>query len=158
MSCSIHSPQKQNDTWGKDKKCMGTLAKCPPPPNEIAYQERFRNSWGLWQNVPFRYPGPLTARPVFSGEGAMFLFTHNNTQLYEVLRFEEPFRSWFVGDSVERGMSMEETLVSQRFVNITRVFRPCGVNDVFFIAVEKPPPPLARIFSSSNRHSRTKAV
>ena len=33
----------------------------------------------------------------------MFLFTHNNTQIYEVLKFDEPYRSWFVGQTVQRG-------------------------------------------------------
>ncbi|XP_002734782.1 ribonuclease H2 subunit B-like [Saccoglossus kowalevskii] len=39
-------------------------------------------------------------------QGAMFMLTNNNTEILEVLRFDDQYRSWFIGETVQQDGSM----------------------------------------------------
>ena len=41
---------------------------------------------------------------LFLGKELQFLLSHSGEKVFEVLRFKEEPRSWFVEDSVQRGM------------------------------------------------------
>ena len=43
----------------------------------------------------------------FSGKELQFLLSHNGEKIFEVLRFKEETRSWFVEDSVQKGTECE---------------------------------------------------
>ena len=42
-----------------------------------------------------------------SGKELQFLLSHNGEKIFEVLRFKEETRSWFVEDSVQKGTDCE---------------------------------------------------
>ena len=40
---------------------------------------------------------------LFSGKELQFLLSHSGEKIFEVLRFKEESRSWFIEDSVQKG-------------------------------------------------------
>ncbi|XP_070537824.1 ribonuclease H2 subunit B-like [Ptychodera flava] len=54
-------------------------------------------------------PNFVKLRHPKTDHGAMFMFTNDNTSVLEVLRFEDDYRSWFVGETVQEDGSLYMT-------------------------------------------------
>lgn len=58
----------------------------------------------------FQFTTILVCDWSLSGKELQFLLSHNGGKIFEVLRFKEETRSWFVEDSVQKGSECEERL------------------------------------------------
>ncbi|CAH1643300.1 unnamed protein product [Spodoptera littoralis] len=100
--------------------------KVPSPP----VQKRVENSWillvkdSLLENNNFNIvtlPHPAGGKPV------KYCLDNKNKKIYEIISYDEPYRSWFIGETVKSDGSVQMcTLVNPIFLVLPKLKEQCS--------------------------------